>query len=460
MSRLSIGIAGLVAMGWAAAAGAADPVTQAMTNFQTAGSAVNEKLVPLAIKTACAAVTLQWILTYWKEIFNADISNVLAKAVGMLSWFGATIWLLNHQTELSGLFAGYVKLAADVGGVSADDFTPWGVLKQAKDVMVATHSAVWKASDVSAWQIGESVLASITLVAADLLTMIAFFMIALSLFVATLEFWMLFAVAPLAFGLVPLSAFRDQGMAPIKGVISLGLRILILSIVVAVSKSLTETVLVGLAAGLAKGQTVFVALLEYLAGLFGCAIMAISSGKLASSIASGSASFSGGDAIRAGMTTAAVVGGGAALTALAKPALASAAGAAGKGLAGMAGDFAKGAGSAASKAGVNGLTGGGAGSGTAGMHGFGGPPTAKPPSLENRLAASTPSTSGASAADGKGESAGVEPTQTPEEKRQQAMFDAIKRQQPSALQKAVGSAADHAAEDQHAVGIQINTKGE
>jgi type IV secretion system protein TrbL len=249
----------------------------------------------------------------------------------------------------------------------------------------------------------------------------------------------------------------------------------ILGIVVSVAKLLSQTVLTFLAeTGFQHGDMVFEKLVEYYVSIFGCAVMAVYSGKLASSIASGNASFSGGDAIRGGMAAAAAVGVGAAAFKPASAAGIEVASAAGKGVNALKSAFGGGAPSAPS------------GPAAGAMAGFGGPPMSKPPSLENRLASTGGASSTASGSQGagsgldgasangadkqsaasqkspagKGETAGVEGTTTPEEKRHQQMMESLRRQmQPSAAEQ-IGRAAELAGQDQQQVGVQINTRGE
>lgn len=280
-----------------------------MAQFKAGAISINTELINPAIATAAAAVTLQWILTHWKDIFNGDISNTLAKAVGLITWFGATVMLIKHMELLTNTFSGYLSLAGNLSNLSGTEFTPGALIDRAVKIVKATNDAFAKASGAHWWQIGDNMMSALMLTFANIFTFIAFLVIALSLFVAQLEFWVMFAVAPLAFGLIPLSAFRDQGFAPIKGVISLGLRLLILGVVVAVANALTRTLLNLLVTpGLAEGDSTFDPVWYYLAGMAGCAAMAFSAGKIASSIASGSASFSGADAMRGTMQMAATAG--------------------------------------------------------------------------------------------------------------------------------------------------------
>lgn len=426
-------------------------INNAMQNFQTAGASVNAKLIKPAIATACVAVTIQWILTHWKDIFNSDLSSSLAKSVGLVTWLGATITLINHQEILTNAYTAYLKLSGNLAGVSTDEFTPGAVITEAKRVIMAVHSAVFRVAGNHAWQVIENLGAVITLLVVDVVVAISFFMIALSIFVTNLEFWMMFSVAPLAFGLIPLTTFRDQGFAPIKGVISIGLRILILGVVVAVAKQITESCISGLDSLVIKeNDSLIASMLEYLAGMFGCALMALSAGKIASSIASGSASFSGADAMKGGMqmasAAAVMTAAGMGAASLGKAALEGAA-SAGSGLANAAGKGME----ALRNIGSGGVSPVGApGSGMS--NGFGGSPTSERPSFERASGGGT-SNAPSSSSPGNASSAGIGgsgPSAEP-------------NKGPSALDKlgsSIENAANQNAHDTHSVGVQMHISKE
>lgn len=295
-----------------------------MTQFQTTGTLINERLLRPAVQTAVAALMLQMLITYSNELFgNRDMSSVLGRTVIMMSWFGFALLLIRNMDVLSHAFVGYVRLSGDLAGLSASEFTPGGMIDQAKLSIKTVHKAVHDAMGDGFWAIAQNLGASITLVFVDVVILFCYFIIALTLFVVTLEFWMLFAIAPLALGMIPLQAFRDQGMAPLKGVIALGIRVVILGAVVAVAKSFSATAATEIPAALqsaGEDYPLLSALGDYLAGVMGCAMMAVYSGKLAATIANGSANFNGADAVKTGMQIVAVGGAAAGLAAAAKTA--------------------------------------------------------------------------------------------------------------------------------------------
>jgi type IV secretion system protein TrbL len=306
---LALASTAVLAAGGDATTASTGAIDGAMKNFEAASMKINAKLVTLALETAVAALSLQWILTYFKEIFSGDMTSSLAKAVGLVTWFGGSLYAIQHVDILSNAYVGYLKLAGSLSDLDAKSFTPSGVFDSGAGLIKAVNKALLTTVGNNWFAFSDNFLAALTSVVVSLVLLITFFIISLSLFVTNLEFWMLFAVAPLAFALIPLSTFRDQGMAPLKGAISLGLRILILGVIVSVAKQMTDTAVTALSSyTLPEGESAFSSLSTLLAGLFGCALMALQAGKIASAIASGSASFSGSDAIKGGMAMAGAAG--------------------------------------------------------------------------------------------------------------------------------------------------------
>lgn len=445
--KILLFLAGLFAV---QAAFAGNSIETAMANFQQAGASINSKLIVAGTRTACVAVLIQWILTYSKEIFTGEISNTLAKGFGILTWFGASMALLKFPDVLSNAYFAYLKLAGNLAGLSTTDFTPGTVIDQGATVLSALWSGALKMVGNHAWEIGQNIIIASVMIVVSVIIMASYFMIALGLFVANLEFWMMFAVAPLAFGLIPLSAFRDQGFAPIKGAMSLGLRLLILGIVVAVAKQLTETAINNLAnLKQEDGQVLLAVYYSYLAGIFGCAVMAISAGKIASSIASGSANFSGSDAIKAGMAIAATAGAAGALGGGALNLAKEAASAGGKGLSALGNGLEALKNAAAPKVSPSAL-GGAPGGAPSSMNGFGGPPTRERPSLgaSSNAGSSTPS---ASPTPGNANSAGIGGPNSGGQPQQPKGPGALDQ-----LSSSLSNAANQHAQDGHSVGVQMH----
>lgn len=265
--------------------------------LETTSKSINASMTVLAVKTLSAALLLQWLFTHSKQLLSGDMSATLAKTVLAITWGGAAFWAMGNQTILSDMFKGYLTLTTGFSGINFDAAAIWHNGVKLQDNMVAAFNAGTGADSlIGAIKNFGPVL---VLTVACLCILIAYGVIAFSVLMATAEFWLMFAVVPIAIGMIGLNAFRDQGMAPLKGVISLGMRILILGLIV---KILGEVQQIATDSFLNLPtddpmETVWYAL----GGVFACAMMAINAGKIAAAIASGSSSFSGADAISGGL---------------------------------------------------------------------------------------------------------------------------------------------------------------
>lgn len=278
-----------------------------MCAIQMAAKKINNDLFQAAVLLAAAALMLQWTLAHSKELLAGETTSLLAKLVGVISWFGITLWLLDSDGGMkwfSNSIDQYLAMAGTLAGVPAASFNPGAILLNGITVMGQINWAFIKSFGILTIFTGFDNLIMLTV--AQIFMFLSYLVVALCVFVARLEFWIIFAVAPLAFGLIPLAAFRDQGIAPIKGLMSLGLRIIILGMVVGVLKTLSQIMISQMENPLPNDPTFMGGVFFFLGGTMACAVMAFAAGKIASSIASGSASFSGSDAIKGAMQMAAV----------------------------------------------------------------------------------------------------------------------------------------------------------
>lgn len=462
-----------------------DQTQDLLDQFKQISQNINADLVKPALITASAALMLQWVASHWKELFSADLTSLLVKGVGVISWFGGSVWLLQNQALLSGMFTQYLNLAGKISGIGdSTGFDPGDIMSQCVVLIENINTAFNKAAGftVNPLEIGANMVLAFMLLFSNILTFLCFLVVALSVFVAQAEFWLMFSVAPLAFALIPLSAFRDQGIAPIKGLMSLGLRLIILGVIVKITGGLTDNLSAMLLNNPGSKAHFFAPFWYYFAGMAATAIMAFSAGKIASSIASGSASFSGADAVKGGMQLAATAGAGAAVGAAIGGAVSSAAT---KG-AGVAADGIKSAASAMGKmmgGGANNLGVSNAGPSAGGPGKIGGP-LPKDPSIAAEKAFNagqgqspsmngpTPSSGASGNSPGGANKSGAGPTANssgiamdagisgaPSDEKSSAQ-DRQSNKGGSSLMDHLGKAAEHTSQDNHAVSVSINTRGE
>lgn len=284
----------------ASGAALADPASSmptVMEQLQSTARTANADITKLAIKTLGAALLLQWIITNWKEVFSGEISSMMAKAAGSITWAGITLWVMDNQSILSDMFSGYLQMANSISGVDFNPSAIWSNGVNLQNNLIAGFNKGTGAD--SLFGAIKNLLPGLMLMVACIFILISYAVVAFSVLISIAEFWLMFAVTPIAIAMMGLSAFRDQGMAPLKGVISLGLRIIILGLIVRILGSVQDA---ATSAFLNLPSTDPMEVVWFtLGGVFACAMMAFNAGKIASGIASGSASFSGSDAIKGGM---------------------------------------------------------------------------------------------------------------------------------------------------------------
>ena len=211
---------------------------------------------------------------------------------------------------------------------------------------------------------------------ACLLILLSFFLIALATAIATLEFYLILAAAPIAFAMGGLDALKQSSIAPLQTMLSIGYRLIILGVIVGVMNGQLMTWHTSFKAVTASNMTPIWVV------VFGCmlgAVAAFSAGKIAGALASGQSNISGNEAMFAGLQMMQTIATSMTAAAAAGQMLGGAADAASKGAAGAGGlanqGFAKlsdvfGGGSGSiSSGGSGGGASGGKGSGAAGASG-------------------------------------------------------------------------------------------
>lgn len=457
--RAFIAGAGLLLLCSAATAAPSSTMQAVLETIKSTSSSANAELTTTAIRTLSAALLIQWVLTHWRELFSGELTSLLPKAIGAMMWGAVAFWAIGNQAILSGMFDGYLKLATGISGVNFNPSAIWsnGVNLQ-NNLVAGFNTSTGADSFLGAIQ---NFIPALWIMIACLVTLISYGFVAFTVFMAVSEFWLMFAVTPIAIAMLGIVAFRDQGMAPLKGVISLGLRIIILGLILKVLGNVQETATAAFAA--LPDEDPMETIWYTLGGVFACAVMALNAGKIASGIASGSSNFSGGDGVRGAMQVAAVA------APVAAPVAAIGAAAAG-GLAAAAGGIttaakgASGAVSAASNVASSMANRGGMTATNAAM-------SAKPiiggPLPDNRAAArareaavdgdGAKNSVGAKAADGSGKNASIGGA---EQGSGGSNSGGQGQGQMGKMGGALSRAGDALTQDNHAVGITMNTRGE
>lgn len=477
MANVLIAVWFLFLAGDAAAAAGGSAGFSAIDHFKNAAWEVHQKFVTPALGTAAAAATLQMIFTNIEEIKSQrfEIGSSLMKLAMAALMLGISVKLITSGELFANTFTQYLSFGGWATGV---DLSPSAMLDSCANLIQVVNTAIDRIPSENRLDIGMSIIAGIYILVFDAIIITCYFMVMVSIMVAQAEFWMIFTVTPLMLALIPLAAFRDQGMAPVKGLISIGIRIIVLSVILAVLLKMGNSFATALNENpnlMNEGGVLQGPIIMYLLGMIFPAAMVFSAGKLAAAIASGSASFSGADAVRAATTGAAVtagaLGAGAAAGKIAGGALGTAAGMAASALGGSS------VGKAARDA-MAGFAPGGKGGAGLGVnptsnsgkplspldtikHGIGGPAVHSPPSFgekPNPAGGRTPPSSSSAAnagttspGDARGASIGGEGVPPAATKSGPGVLDR--------LATASEHAANHASADTQAVHISMNTRG-
>jgi len=358
---------------------AADDVFPEMSaQMQKSASDVANKLVPYAVRLVGVLFIIQFAIRNHKAAFTIDDpKQLLAKLVFPIIWLGFLFYLINNSYPvLNAIFSSFLQLGKiAAGGV---DLQPGNIMWNGialQNNMVKAYNDATGASD-GLMNAFKYFFPSMMLSVACLLILLSFFLIALATAIATLEFYLILAAAPIAFAMGGLDALKQSSIAPLQTMLSIGYRLIILGVIVGVMNGQLMTWHTSFKAVTASNMTPIWVV------VFGCmlgAVAAFSAGKIAGALASGQSNISGNEAMFAGLQMMQTIATSMTAAAAAGQMLGGAADAASKGAAGAGGlanqGFAKlsdvfGGGSGSiSSGGSGGGASGGKGSGAAGASG-------------------------------------------------------------------------------------------
>lgn len=270
---------------WAGIDSIADDLTSRALN-------ISSSTLSGAIKLFSALIMLQWFMSHWKTIFNGDALSILAKVTGSLLWVIFCSFLFSNP-------AGWVQSIYDW-------FAHFSPITLSADLIMNVGIRLTKNIFAA---LGENGLTDMLLnigpalmiVFCAIVVFLTFVYLAISIVMVKIELAMVITVTPVSFALLGLNATRDTGIAPLKSAMSLGIRALILGVIATLIESSAVSWMTDFAKiaqdnldpiyAAAGGSLVFIALV-------------FNAGKIASAIASGSASFSGNEGVAAAMQVA------------------------------------------------------------------------------------------------------------------------------------------------------------
>ncbi|VGO09311.1 Conjugative transfer protein TrbL [plant metagenome] len=294
-----IAVAGLLVQG-VASGQTLDPFQQTDASMQAASLAVADKLAPYGFRLLGLLFIIQLALRHGKQMFaGTELTQILAKLVFSVIWIGFLMWLINsHFYVLNAIFSSFQTL----GGIAAGgvDISPGKIMSvgiQLQNNLGASYNDATGANDglVAALK---HFFPSLMMMVACVSIMVSFFVIALAVAIATLEFYMIVAAAPIAFAMGGLDALKQSSISPLQAMLSIGYRVLILGVIVGV---------IGTQVGAwdAAFKTVkindWTPIWTVVFGSLLGAVAAFSAGKIAAALASGQSNISGNEAMFAGL---------------------------------------------------------------------------------------------------------------------------------------------------------------
>ncbi len=307
----------------------------------------------VAIKWLGVFMILQFTWTNWHLLMNdADITKVIAKFAGSIFWFCICIYIFHNGSDfLKNVSNGIMNLATGATGVEFDPIQPIktgiSVASQLLETLDGTQSILESFNIFPAIMMG---LVSVVILAVSAV-------LAFKILMVFIETKMVIALSPLSFALLGLNAFRDQGLAPFKYLVSMGIRMFLYGAVLAAMGIFSSSIIEAFKALPAASDPsvwppIWAAAMGYV--LLGAVALRVDS--IAVMLASGSSQMSTGDAAAVGAVAGAAAG---IAAAAAAPGVGKASGAAKSGGQSMA-DFMKSMGSSStiSNAGLQGGAGG------------------------------------------------------------------------------------------------------
>ncbi|WP_207002668.1 type IV secretion system protein [Trinickia mobilis] len=274
-----------------------------MSQMQTGSLSIGNQIVPVAFKLLGSLFLIQFALRNYKLVFEAasggEFMPAVSKLIMAMIWVGFLTYLItNHYDVLNQIFSSFVQLGQlSSGGTSMNpgDIMELGITLQ--NNLVAAFNAATGANDglIAAMK---NFFPSLMLSVACIAILLAFFLISLAVAIATLEFYMIAAAAPIAFATGGLDALKQASIAPLQTMLSVGYRILILGVIVGMVHKMAVVWDASFSGISANDWTV---IWEAVFGSGLAAVAAFSAGKIAGSLASGQSNLSGNDAMFAGL---------------------------------------------------------------------------------------------------------------------------------------------------------------
>jgi type IV secretion system protein TrbL len=268
-----------------------------MHSMDTSLSTVSTTLQSIALKWLGAFMLLQFVWTNITHLVSgAELEKVFAKLTGGLLWGGVCIYLFENGAPFITKVAGqFLQIGSGIGSVAFDPTSPLdkgiGVASSLLEQLDKTQGIFQSLNPFPSIMMG---LVSVVILGTSAL-------VAFKILMVFIETKIVIALSPISFALLGLDAFREQGFAPLKYLISLAYRVMIYAAILITITAFSSEIIKEFATLPAMSDPsvwppIWAAALGY-ALLFGVAWKADS---IATMLASGSSQMSTGDAAAVG----------------------------------------------------------------------------------------------------------------------------------------------------------------
>lgn len=209
------------------------------SSLTTAATAVFNDLQSWAIGLLGALLLLQLTFTNIKHLFeHSEMPAVLGKLSAGLAWGGISLYIFANGAGIITGVSNFLltKASGLTGGTPLDPSYPVDLgINMASELLGAldkSQSFLDKLNPFPAMMMG---IASVVI-------LVVCAVIGYKIFMLYIETKIVIALSPLSFALLGLDAFREQGFAPLKYLVSLAYRLLILAAILAAMTSVSQVI--------------------------------------------------------------------------------------------------------------------------------------------------------------------------------------------------------------------------
>lgn len=200
----------------------AEPITDVSVNsiITLAMGPATNLLLTQATAWLGAFIGIQFVITNLLLLKSgADIEAIIGKLIGSLAWFGFCFYVLQNGPEF------ILNVGNQFFGMLGVSLPSPGGIMMATIGLVSTLAVLAAGVDYANHTVAQLVLYVLIFV---------FFVgmgFAVKIFLLQLELGLVVMLSPLSFSFLGLAALKEQGIAPFKALISLGYRILVITII-------------------------------------------------------------------------------------------------------------------------------------------------------------------------------------------------------------------------------------